>query len=555
MYGSVYYNKKASKIHWSEYNDAGERHQYTKKWVPSFYYRANSGQDYEYTSIEGMPLVQIRSKSWTERKDAIADYKENGDRIFGSDLPAEDLFILETWPQTLTKVPDIHFAFVDIETEVEDGFPNPHIAKERINLITVYSNKKKKFMVFGLKHSFKNERTDVKYIQCDTEEVLLKLFVKYLESLQIDIISGWNSTGFDIPFIFNRILRVLDKVDLELYDKYLNFNDLKNASPEEKDIWKEEHAKLNWIKRLSPYKQVEKKRIKTKDRFTKELKDSMGYIIHGLTDYDYLELYKQFQTGQKDSYKLDNIGQIELGESKLHHEGTFKDFYTNHWQEFTEYNIQDVNLLVKLDHKLRYISQAVTLSYTCHCQFKENQGTVAKIDCLIYNYLQQKNIILEDDSEKEHRMSSSEGKFEGAYVKDPDPGLYEWLIDVDLASLYPNTIININISPDSKIFQIQYVGNIWECDDNKILKIKKDKNATEEMFCRDIKKLIKDNEYTVSSYNTVFRGFHEKKGIIPEILEHLYKERKAKKKESFSFIQKQKDYFCEMPTVPEDFYK
>jgi DNA polymerase elongation subunit (family B) len=545
MYGNVYYNKFSSKIHWSEYDNEGKRECYSMKWAPSFYIEKDEETDIR--SLDGSSLTKIQPKKWKERKEALSGYKDSGRRIFGSDIPPEDLFILEKWPNAIENIPDLRYAFIDIEVESENGFPHAEKALERINLITIYASHKKKFVVFGLEHAYTPKSENVKYIQCKTEVELLKKFVNYVSKLGIDAISGWNSAGYDMPYIFNRVLRILDNIDLELFDAHLNFQDRIALPPDKRQDWENEKKKMSWIKKLSPYGKVEKRRVRVKDQMTKQMKDAMSYKIEGLTDFDYLLLYKQFEFNKKESYKLDFIGELEVNERKVEFEGTFKELYTNNWETWVDYNIQDVNLLVKLDHKLEYIKQSVLLSYVCHCVFSDNTGTVTKIDCLIYNYLFQKGLILEDDSTKEARLEDDSGKFTGAFVKEPVPAMYEWLIDVDLASLYPNTIININISPETKMFRVDYQGVLWDCDDDLDLDVIYPDKEIVNRKAGEIKKEIKDNGYTLSSYNVAFISFNKQKGIIPEILDHLYKGRKSKKKESFSYTQKQKDLFDNCP--------
>ena len=549
MYGNVYYNKFNSKIHWSEYKEDGTRECYTQDWAPSFYIETEG--ESEFKAIDGTPLKKVRAKKWKERKELLKTYKDSGKRIFGSDIPPEDIFILEKWSGPLEKTPDIRFGLFDIEVESSNGFPYAEKAVERINLITIYTSHRKKFIVFGLEHDYKPKQDNVKYILCQTEAELLKKFIAYLNKAKLDALSGWNSNGYDVPYIYNRILRVLDGVDLEYFDLYLNWQDRKELSKDKLEKWNEEKKKMNWVKKLSPYKRVEKRRVRRKNHVTKQMEDAMSYNIEGLVDFDYMLLYKQFEMNKKEAYNLDFIGELEVGETKVEFEGTFKDLYTNDWERFVDYNIQDVNLLVKLDHKLEYIKQSVLLSYVCHCRFIDNAGTVTKIDCLIYNYLYQKGIILEDDTTKELRLSKDEGKFKGAFVKEPVPSMYEWLIDVDLASLYPNTIINLNISPETKRFRVVYDGLLWDCEDDKELSVIYPDDREEILVAKDIKEEIKENNYTLSSHNVAFTSFNIQKGIVPEILDHLYQGRKAKKKESFSYTKKQVEMFKNTEEVEE----
>ena len=541
MFGSCYYNRFRSVIHWSVYDENNKVTVNEEKWVPDFYIpRSDNFEDEGWVSEDGVSLKRVVCKTWKERKQLIKTYKESGNaKTYGSDLSPENKFILERWPGNIDEhVPEIHYAIVDIECESENGFPDASEAKERINLITVYSNHKKKFYTFGLEHPYTPTSDNVEYILCKTEETLLKKYIKFMEFLAPNILSGWHSSGFDIPYIFNRTMRILDEIDIGFYDKWLNFKERQEQDEGIQEKWAEEHQKRNWVKRLSPFQAVEKRKVRSKNRFTKDMQDSMSYKINGLTDYDYLQLYQQFSMNQRESYKLDYIAEIELGEKKLEYEGTLKDLYKNDWNKFVEYNIQDVNLLVKMEHKLGYLVQAISLSYKCHCTFEDNFGTVTKMETSVYNFLQRNKIIMRDDNNREERVATSVGGFEGAYVKEPVPGMYEWIIDVDIASLYPSNMRGINISYDTKLFQIKDPRSIWEINDDERLEIEFKDGSTKVKTAKELKNEIRTNKWPVSSVNVVFEDKEKKKGILVEMLDMWYNGRKINKKKMSDFRKK-----------------
>jgi DNA polymerase elongation subunit (family B) len=541
MFGSCYYNRFRSVIHWSVYDENNKVTVNEEKWVPDFYIpRSNNFEDEGWVSEDGVSLKRVVCKTWKERKQLIKTYKESGNaKTYGSDLSPENKFILERWPGNIDEhVPEIHYAIVDIECESENGFPDASEAKERINLITVYSNHKKKFYTFGLEHPYTPTSDNVEYILCKTEEMLLKKYIKFMEFLTPNILSGWHSSGFDIPYIFNRTMRILDEIDIGFYDKWLNFKERQEQDEGIQEKWAEEHQKRNWVKRLSPFQAVEKRKVRSKNRFTKDMQDSMSYKMNGLTDYDYLQLYQQFSLNQRESYKLDYIAEIELGEKKLEYEGTLKDLYKNDWNKFVEYNIQDVNLLVKMEHKLGYLVQAISLSYKCHCTFEDNFGTVTKMETSVYNFLQRKKIIMGDDNTREERVATSVGGFEGAYVKEPVPGMYEWIIDVDIASLYPSNMRGINISYDTKLFQIKDPRSIWEINDDERLEIEFKDGSTKVKTSKELKNEIRTNKWPVSSANVVFEDKEKKKGVLVEMLDMWYDGRKINKKKMSNFRKK-----------------
>jgi DNA polymerase elongation subunit (family B) len=492
MYGSVYYDMKKSIIHWSEYDvDTNERTFKSKKWIPDYYieteeetklksqtgkYLKRIDQDTELLEkvaklereYSKMDVKKLKGReksdyerfaenktSWSawERKDKIKKLKASGVKIYGSDLSAENKFILENWPNDIEEtVPDHKIGFIDIECESEEGFPNAETVPERVNLITIHDSSTEINHVFGLEQGYKTDRKDVKYMKCDTEEKLLKEFCNIMQEIKPDVLSGWNSRGktggYDIPYLFNRILLICDKVDIVRYKQALL-----EKSDDSYDTIKESEKKFKWIKKLSPYNSVKLKKSMSKDRQTKQMKPVTEYQIQGVTDYDSMEVYQQFEQNQKESYRLDDIAFDELKEKKHELGCTFKEAYEpKRWKRFVEYNIQDTELLVKLEKKKGYLKQAICLSYKCHCQFRDNFGTVAKQECAAYYFLFKNKIIMSDRADD----IVDGGTFPGAYVMTPIPGMYEWTIDVDIASLYPSLMRGINISPDTKLFEIIY---------------------------------------------------------------------------------------------------
>lgn len=538
MYGSVWYDKRKSLIHWSEYDSNNKREYKSKKWAPDFYLVTNEESDYK--SNDGLNLKRIQPKTWAKRRDAIKSKKDFNERIFGSDLSPENKFILETWPGDIeATVPEINYIFIDIECESENGFPDAETVPERVNLITVYNRVEKQFYTFGLEHDYVPTRKNCTYTKCETEEILLQKFCELLKIIRPDIISGWNSKGktggYDIPYLFNRILKICDGVDIALY-KELQMARKNTRDKELKETYSIEISSIeqnfNWIKCLSPYGEVECKASKDKDRFTKQMVEITEYIIHGVTDYDYLEIYKQFEQGQKESYKLDNIAFAELGERKLDLGFSFKEAYKKeNWKHFVDYNIQDVDLLVKLENKKGYLQQAICLSYKCHCIFKENFGTVTKQECAVYNILfNKRNVIMEDRG----KGIIDQGTFEGAYVKEPIPGMYENVSDFDVKSLYPSLMMGMNISPDVKKFEIlncpDRLFRVEETEPDREVVIQYSKDDMEASTVSKVAKMVRDNNWPISSANVVFEDLNVQKGIITEILELWYAQRKEDKK-------------------------
>jgi DNA polymerase elongation subunit (family B) len=504
LYGALSYNRFTSTIKFTHYT-SGKRELETRKWVPDFYVPVATGkEDSGFTSIDGKPLQRVESKTWGDRKKRLETYEAMGIQTYGADLPPENKFVLETWPGTIQQtVPDINYVFLDIETECENGFPDKDKATEKINLITIYSSERKKFFTWGLEiygTKYKNTIEDVEYFGFDNEEKMLKNFVVFLQDLKADVWSGWNSSGFDVPFIYNRIERVCGE---------------------------------DYLKRLSPFGEASKRLSKKKDLLSKQMKDVMEYNISGITDYDYLELYKKYEQGKKENYKLDTIAEIEKVGNKLPLPpscSNIKEFYHKEWQKFVEYNIHDVRIILKLDRKLAYMRQSFTLSYQCHCQLGDVFGTVAKFDTAVYNFLFNKNVILASDTDREARTSQHNDQFEGAFVKEPIPGMYEWVIDMDVSSLYPTVVMMQNISPETKLYQCAFKGSIWNANDDRVIVLTGPKKKEERMTAGGLKKKIRENGWHISAHNTIFENKTKRWGTIPQIFTSWYKGRKECRK-------------------------
>jgi DNA polymerase elongation subunit (family B) len=551
MYGSVYYDKRASRIHWSEYDKKGIRTELAKKWAPDFYIDPLTG-DGDFRSQDDLVLTRVTETTFKKRNDQIKMYKDNGRRVYGSDLSPENKFILEKWPQDLTDVPDIRYMFIDIETECESGFPNAEQAKERVNLITCWSTMDKKYHTFGLEGDFDNPTDlDVTYVLCRDEDELLCQFIKYVERTRHDIWSGWNSSGFDVPYLFNRILRILDGIDVDRYNQLLH--DVKgDATPAIKDQMRQEmwamEERFDYVHRLSHFGKASKQVKMIKDNFTKEMKPQMAYSIEGVTDYDYLKLDQQFGLHKRDSYKLDNVARDELGESKLEYEGTMKEFYKNEWNRFVEYNIQDVRLLVRLNEALNYIPQAIALSYKCHCLFRDNFGTVTKVETAVYNFLYKDKVVMDDRGKMKDGPSVP-----GGYVTPRDDlrrGMHKWVIDVDIASLYPSLMRGINISYDTKVAEIKYQDqskNLFTLDDDAEVYIVN--GDTKKFTAKQVREMVKKKDYHVSSRNVIFKNVTTHRGVLVKMLDMWYAQRKADKKLQAEYRDKALEIFTNAKEV------
>ena len=297
---------------------------------------------------------------------------------------------------------------LDIEVACENGFPNVKECAEEMLSITVQDYQTRKLKVFGTR-PYKNTRDDVEFILCDGEEHLLRCFLDYWIQNFPDILTGWNVDGYDVPYICGRLERLFGEKEMKL---------------------------------MSPWGIVKREEIEVKGR------EQIFYRMLGINVIDYLDLYKKFTYTNQESYRLDHIAFVELGQRKVDHNEfeNFKDFYTKDWQKFIDYNIVDVELVSRLEEKMKLIELAVALAYDAKVNMQDVYYQVRMWDTLIYNFLNKKGIVVPPG-----KRSDKDEKYAGAYVKEPIAGRYNWVVSFDLNSLYPHLIMQYNISPETLV--------------------------------------------------------------------------------------------------------
>ena len=370
---------------------------------------------------------------------------------------------------------------LDIETECEHGFPDPDTAKENIICITVKNHSNKQILTWGT-GDFISKKTNVTYVKCQNEKHMLLEFLKFWCKNHPDIVTGWNVKFFDIPYVMNRMRFIFD-------------NDT--------------------INKMSPWNYV------NADRIQLGKKNQQYWNILGVSVLDYFDLYKKFTYVRQESYRLNYIAKVELGESKLENPyETFKDFYTKDYQKFVEYNIQDVELVDKLEDKMKLIELCLTMAYEAKVNYTDVYSQVRCWDTIIYNHLLKKNIIIppREDHDKDTQ-------YEGAYVKDPQLGLHNWIVSFDLNSLYPHLIMQYNLSPETLVgVQPKNMGVENYLNEKFNLQWARDKNVT------------------VAPNGSMYR--RDKQGFLPELMEKMYGDRVVFKKKTIEAkkeFQKTKD--------------
>ena len=442
----------------------GTQKKYRINYKPSLF--IPTAKESEYKTLDGRNVAKIKFNSIPETTKWINEYKDVANFEYFGNTRHQYPFIADEFPGKIDwDLKQVKLLSIDIECESENGFPSPDKAAEPLICITVKDHTSKKIIVFGM-GNFVNDREDVQYINCVTETGLAETFTKFWVEYNPDIITGWNVKFFDIPYLMNRF-------------RYLLGDD--------------------WILQYSPWGVVEQRSTRGYN------KQENYWDILGVDVLDYLDLYRKHTFVRRESYKLDYIGEVELGENKNENPyDTFKEFYSNDYQKFVEYNIQDVELVDKLEDKMQLIALHLTMAYDAKVNYQDVFGQVRIWDCIIYHHLRSKNIVPPAITESKESFG-----YEGAYVKDPVVGFHDWIASFDLNSLYPHLIMQYNISPETMV----------GFDPNRV--------NVENMLNQ--KSDLSDLENrTITPNGAQFRT--DKRGFLPELMETLYQERVIYKK-------------------------
>lgn len=429
-----------------------------------------------YSTIKGDTVDKIDFDTPREARDFIDRYKNiDGFELYGMTNFIYP-FIFDNFRQTINYDASlISTAFIDIEVQSDQGFPRVDAAAHPITAITISKNKIK--YVFGC-GEFTTTDPLVNYTRCRDEVDLLKRFIAKWSDLEIDIVSGWNVEFFDVPYLVNRIDRVLGN---------------------------------SFARQLSPWGILNKSVIEIMG------KENTVYTPVGITTLDYLQLYRKFAFSQQESYKLDHIGNAELGLKKIDYSEYSSLFalYKENYQKFIEYNIVDVDIVEQLDDKLKLLELVYAFAYDAKILFQDTFTTVRSWDILIHNYLLERNQVVPFvNLDKEDRSIM------GGYVKDPHIGMHNWVVSYDLASLYPHLIMQYNISPDTFVGKLQTGLSI---DDLLIGKLEPYRTQLEDINC------------SVTANMCLFTK--SKRGFLPELMDRLYKDRDSYKQLMFQTKQ------------------
>ena len=428
----------------------------------------------QWSTLDGTIVDEIKTGTIKETRDFVKRYEDvQGFDVYGNTNYVCQ-YISDTYESDIRfDMDNIRVFAMDIETKTENGFPDIKLANEEVLLISIKDSKTKQITVFGTK-PFVHDRDDVVYKTCRDEQQLLKEFIVWWQDNYPDVITGWNTEFFDIPYLVRRIDRELGE---------------------------------SMSKKLSPWGYLNERKTFIKGN------EEIHYDIQGIAHLDYLALYKKFTYQKQESYRLDYIAQEELGEGKLELPGEdFKDSYTNFWQIFVEYNIRDSELVYRLDDKMRLIELCLTMAYNAKINYEDVFSQVRMWDAIIYNHLRKKMIAIPAKT-----GSGKDAQFEGAYVKDPILGLHKWVASFDLNSLYPHLIMQYNISPET------LTHDKLPCTVEKLLNQEVDTSYAQR------------RSLSLTANGWCYRK--DIKGFMPELMEKMYIDRSKFKKQMLKIEQ------------------
>ena len=443
----------------------GKEYQEKVNYKPTFY--SITQEQSEYKTLEGQNLKPIQFDSIDASRRFKRDVATSNSPIYGLERYHYQ-YIGKNFPNDVEWSKDkIKIFTLDIETTCENGFPDVENPQEQLLCITVKNQSNKQILTWGV-GDFKTDREDVTYVKCETESHLIMEFMKFWMKNYPDVITGWNTKFFDLPYLMNRIKMIAG-------DKVIN--------------------------KMSPWQLTRREEITVMGR------PQTVYTLYGTVMLDYFDLYKWFIPTKQESYKLDYIGQVELGEGKDDSPyDTFKDWYTNDFQSFVDYNIQDVEIVDKLEDKLGLIELALTIAYESKVNYDDIFSQVRVWDTLIANHLMSKKICV--PPREDH---VKESKYEGAYVKEPLEGMHKWVVSFDINSLYPHIIVQYNISPE------------------KILGVKSQGISVNNLLYGKAKLgYLKTEGACIAPNGATFKN--DNQGFLPEMIETMYKERVIYKK-------------------------
>ena len=523
-------DKSNDKIHVVERNLDGEREFKEYPINYTMYFEDNKGKSH---SIYGDRVSRFSTfkKAEFEREKRM----HSGKKLFESDINPVFRCLSENYLKI--DAPKLHTCFFDIEVDFDPakGFSPPSDPFNPVTAVSLYLDWLDQLICLAVPPSHMTYETAQEAIKdfpdtllFRTEKELFDVFFQLIEDA--DVMSGWNSEGYDIPYMVNRVTRVMSKDD---------------------------------TRKFCLLGQFPKKR--TYERFGKE---EETFDLVGRIHLDYLQLYKKYNYESRHSYKLDAIGELEVGEKKTEYEGSLDQLYNKDFKKFIEYNRQDTMLLKKLDDKLQFMELANQMAHENTVLLPTVMGSVAMIEMAIMNESHERGFVVPDKKRKS-RDDDGQGQAAGAYVATPKKGLHDWIGSIDINSLYPSVIRALNMAPETIVGQVKHTltdqymlekglglaqkksrykkGDasvegpiLWEGlfgsleytaiqnqERGTMLTIDYEDGRSEDMSAAQIWKMIYDsnNPFILSANGTIFRSDIE--GVIPGLLSKWYSDRKV----------------------------
>lgn len=450
------------RIFWSYIDNNGKQQYRVVSEFPIDLYVKSNKQD--AVGLFGESLGRL---DFSSLKDAMDFMKENKHQeIFGQTKLLYQFISNQFKKEIEFDFSKIKVMFYDIETAFDEEFPDPNKATDEILSISVKVLNNEHNVVFGTKEYTGTEK--LAYIKCTDEKDLLIKFQKFWRRVSPNIISGWNIDGFDTTYLINRSINVFDE---------------------------------DFANKFSPFYKNTKRCISQKKNAIS--KDTETEIL-GIISLDYLKLYKKFSGVTLESYRLDVVTKHELNEGKVDYKeyGNLMDFYNKNYNLFIEYNLRDALLIERLEKKLNFILLVATVAYLGKCRYQDVFHQVSFWDVHIYNFLKERNIQIPPKKDRE------EEEIVGAYVKEPKPGLYSWIVTLDLTSLYPSIIMGWNLSPETICSPAKYTISDLE----NFISLKQDTGS-----------IINDNHTMLANGSEFTKETH---GIFPQLVEYMFASRK-----------------------------
>ena len=443
--------------------EGGAPVQYREKSQPVLYLVPEAqSKPSKYKTLDGRNAFPKHCDGAREARDLLKQYENAA----GLEVHGYERFVYQHIAQKFPEDMDYDMSkmkifTIDIEVACENGFPDVEACQEEMLCITIKDFNTKEIITWGTREATSEHEYRVFW----KEHEMLENFIAWWVENTPDIITGWNCNLYDIPYICRRVQKILGE---------------------------------KWMKSLSPWKIVRDREIVIRGR------KNLAYNLVGVNILDYLDLYQKFTYTKQESYRLDYIAHIELGDAKLDHSEyeNFKDFYTSDWQKFVEYNIHDVHLVDQLEDKMKLVELCVAMAYDAKVNFEDVYSQVKVWDTLIYNDLSKRNVVVPP-----RITTRKDDKYAGAYVKEPVPGIYDWVVSFDLNSLYPHLIMQYNISPETLVERRHPTASV-----DGLLS----------------QSTVIDGDYAVCPNGAQYRkDIH---GFLPQMMQRIYDERTIYKK-------------------------